>query len=263
MFGWQGSSRAAAAIDDFVEGAAAGEALAALPPWSGHWFFTPDRDNISAGRSFAADGHLHAGDVLFQDLDDKAGALASYRRASEQNDALLAHDPENAAALGRRGMLSYRSSLCLFALGRQREARDVGSRAVAQLEKGFHSDPNNIEVHFTLIVAKARAGLHEQASKDAEQLRAKVQGIDVAIAEVFAQCAFGIAQGRPYDQLNSGERSLYDHYLAQALAILHEAAKRHELSLDSLKHEVELQPVRESQEFEALVKEASPPSAVR
>jgi hypothetical protein len=134
---------------------------------------------------------------------------------------------------------------------------------VSWLETGFDSDPNDIVVHFTLIVAKARAGLHEQASKDAEQLRGKVQGIDVGIAEIYAQCAFGIAQGRPHDQLNSGERSLYDRYLAQSLAILHEAAKRHELSLNSLKHEVELQPVRDSQEYEALVKEASLPSAVR
>jgi serine/threonine protein kinase len=245
------------AIGDYAMGAAAGEELAALPPPSGHWFFTSDKDSISAGRSFAVDGYLHAGDVMFESLDDKEGALASYRKASAQNDALLAHEPENPVALGRRGLLSYRVSLCLFTLGRQQEGREVGKEVISQLEAALRSDPNNLEVRMVLIIAKARAGLHVQASSDAAELRKKVQGLDIGIAEIYAQCAFGVAQGRRRAELSSSEGSLYDRYLAEALAILHETAKRRELSLEGLKSEFELQPVRESPEYEALAKEVA------
>jgi tetratricopeptide (TPR) repeat protein len=252
-----------AGIDDFIKGAAAGQALAALPPSSGHWFFTPDKDQVSAGRSFAVDGYLHAGDVFFEDLDDKKQALENYRKAIEQNDAFLAHDPENASALGRRGLLSYRTSLCLFTLGQQREGREVGTEVISQLEAALHGDPNNIEVHLVLIIAKARAGLYVQASSEAAELRKRVQGIEIGIAEVYAQCAFGVAQGRPRDRLSSSEAALHDRYIAEAIAILHEIAKRHELSLETLNREFELQPVRESSEYESLAKEVASSTAGR
>jgi hypothetical protein len=244
-------------IEDYLRAAAAGQELALLPPAKEHWFFTSDKDNVSAGRSFAVDAYLHVGDCLFEDLNDKEGALANYRKASEQNEALLGHDPENASALGRRGMLSYRISNSLFILGRQREGREVGKEAISQLEAALRFDPSNLDVHFVLMMAEARAGLHARASTDVAELRKKVQGIDIGVAEVYAQCAFGIAQGRPLDRLASDERSLYDRYLAEAIAILHQMTKRHELTAQGLNNEFELQPVRESSEYETLAKEVA------
>jgi hypothetical protein len=250
-------------IDDYLRDAAAGQALASLPPAKEHWFFTSDKDNVSAGRSFAADAYLHVGDCLFEALNDKEGALASYRKASAETEAALSHDPENAAALGRRGMLSYRIWNSLFVLGRQREAREMGKQTISQLEAALRFDPSNLDVHFTLIIAEARAGLHVRASADIAELRKKVQGIDIGVAEVFAQCAFGIAQGRPRDRLSSSEGSLYDRYLAEAIAILRQMTKRHELTVQALNNELELQPVRDSSEYESLVKEITASASPR
>jgi hypothetical protein len=106
-------------------------------------------------------------------------------------------------------------------------------------------------------LAKARAGLHVQASTEAAELRRKVQGIDIAVAEIYAQCGFGIAQGRPRDRLSNDEGLLYDRYLADAAGILHALAKRHELTSEALNNEFELQPIRESSEFALLAREAA------
>jgi serine/threonine protein kinase len=250
-------------IDDYLRAAAAGQALASLPPAKEHWFFTSDKDNVSAGRSFAADAYLHVGDCLFEALNDKEGALANYRKASAETEAALGHDPENAGALGRRGMLSYRIWNSLFVLGRQREAREMGKQTISQLEAALRFDPSNLDVHFTLMIAEARAGLHVRASAEIAQLRKKVQGIDIGVAEVFAQCAFGIAQGRPRDRLSSSEGLLYDRYLAEAIAILRQMAKSHELPVQALTNEFELQPVRDSPEYESLTKEATAHASAR
>ncbi len=211
--------------------------------------------------------------MRFPNGKQPALARGFHRNALEILRKRAKADPEDAANKKVLAETLYYEATCAMYAGDKAGAAAGFKEGLAlckQLVK--QTDPKGMQ--FNLMLALGRCGEHVEASKIARSLVAtppkdeniyiqSAMGYAVASAAIgddkqarerytFIQAAFGYAVA---SAVAAADKQAKEHYTTAALECLQSAANRGWKDVETLKHDTDLEPIRNDPGFQALLKE--------
>ena len=186
-------------------------------------------------------------------LKDFAGARALYEKALAEFDRRLRDEPENVVAKEDLAMTHYYVATTALRMG-DRKAAAEHYRACLKIREGLASDPKVKLNVIDLMIARARCGQHEIASKTAEELITKPP-LDSRVY-FQAACGFSLCAGAVAEEPASPEtKALIGHYTEKAFRALRLALGAGWKNVVEVETDPDLDAIRGAPGFEAILGE--------
>jgi tetratricopeptide (TPR) repeat protein len=184
---------------------------------------------------------------------DPAGARELYEKALAEFQRRLRDEPENVEAKGQLAITHYYVATAALRAG-DRKAADEHYRACLKIREGLVGDPKAKLSIIDLMIARARCGQHQIASKTAEELITKPP-LDSRIY-FQAACGFALCAGAAAEASASPEtKALAGRYTEKAFQALRLALGAGWKNLVDVETDPDLDAVRGAPGFEAIVAE--------
>jgi serine/threonine-protein kinase len=188
-------------------------------------------------------------------------ALGDSRKGQDLLVELVRKDPKNPEMQWYLSNSDYRLGTVYWALGDLVKAAEHFQASRKTREALTKDDPDNPQRQIELLLARARCGRHEEASKLAAAIAAKAPrhpGVLFAVAGGYALCIPAVAQGKAEASLSDAERSLRNSYADAALKILQQAIECGYHDAMALEHDPDLEPLRANPRYHEILKGVLP-----
>ncbi len=116
--------------------------------------------------------------------------------------------------------------------------------------------PTDLDLQIDVMYAQGRCGLHREAAGMARQLRERFPNDPSKLLHVacgFSLCAFGVGAGKAEDAVTAEERQMQQDYCSCAVQAIRQAKKSGYKDVKTLQIEPDLDPIRSSKAFQALL----------
>jgi tetratricopeptide (TPR) repeat protein len=191
------------------------------------------------------------------DVELKTGpthkAQEYYESAVTLLDEIFEKDPNNAAVKANLSTLYYKVATTYLRLDDPATAGPIYAQCLELREELLAADPNDPNKQISVILARARCGLHRQAATLADQLRAKAD--DNAGTLFYVACGYALCAGTVSTSENEDDRSLEGTYVDSALEALKQAVTLGYHDVVALQSDPDLDPLRTNDDFQQLVAE--------
>ena len=186
-------------------------------------------------------------------LKDPAAARVCYEKALAEFERRLQAEPENVVAKEDLAITHYYVATAALRAG-DRKAAALHYEACLAIREGLAGDPKAKLSVIDLMIARARCGQHQSASKTAEELITKTP-LDARIY-FQAACGFSLCAGAVAEASASPEaKALAGRYTESAFKSLRLALGAGWKNLVDIETDPDLDAVRDAPGFEAVVAE--------
>lgn len=189
------------------------------------------------------------------ELADPKTARNYYDRALELNETLHKENPRNVNITKNLAVTYYYTATAALRMGEKTIANELYKKCL-DLRRPLASDPDAKAAQIDLIVALARCGFHDEASRltdDVLKIPPQDNNIYYQAACGYALCAGAVAQDKPKDQWSEDERKLADVYTVKAVEALQHGIEHGWRDLSSAQTDPDLDALRQDSRFESLL----------
>jgi len=186
---------------------------------------------------------------------DAAAARRPYAEAVAANERLAGQDGR-AAVRKKLGYNYYRLATALLRLHMDADADRYYGKCLRLREELAKDGPEDVNLKIDRMIALARCGRHDEAAAAARQVQAEYAREPRALVQVaccLALCAPAVVHGKKGEDVTDSDRRQQEEYAAQAVEALRQAKALGYADVKNLASEPDLDPLRERDDFRALV----------
>jgi serine/threonine-protein kinase len=210
-----------------------------------------DPTNVSTSMQVA--GTMETiGDVRLM-TGSNSEAHQRYQAATDLLQQLYAQDQDNAKLKGRLSTTLYKLAVSELRLDHDDDAKQAFEDCLALREELYEADPDDPDKQISLMLARARCGLHQAAVEIAEQLRSTSTGSAGSL--FYLACGYALSAAAAADSDNEADHAAARQYARLAIDAIEEAIAAGYRDASSLKLDPDLEPIRQDPRFKKLLRQ--------